>query len=108
MTRFLSKLFGKTVALRHAPKPAARTRLGVESLDRRDLPSVTANLVWATGQLTITGDNLANHVTISELPYASVNVLLLAGVNSVTVDGRPCDATILTTFVRSLNVSLGG
>jgi hypothetical protein len=41
MTRFLSKLFGKTKTARNTARPPARARLGVESLDRRDMPSVT-------------------------------------------------------------------
>jgi hypothetical protein len=41
MKAFLSRLFGKTKTARNTAKPPAKTRLGVESLDRRDMPSVT-------------------------------------------------------------------
>jgi len=56
MTRFLRRLIGKTTPVRNVPRPAHRPRLGVETLDRRDMPSATANLVSATGVLAITGD----------------------------------------------------
>jgi Ca2+-binding RTX toxin-like protein len=92
---------------RRSPRPD-RARLGLERLDRRDLPSATANLVSATGALTITGTGQADKVVVSETPFTYNPLLILGGVSSVTLDGRPFTNAIPTPLVRSLNVNLGG
>lgn len=99
MTRFLNKLFGKT-----HPAPATRARLGVESLDRRDMPSATANLVTATGVLTITGTAAADSISVFEVPNAPLYTI---GGASVTVDGKAA-GFISAANVRSVVANLGG
>lgn len=66
ITRFLKSLFAGDPAAR----PARTTRLGVESLDARELPSVTAvgisqSSAFGTKQVDISTNNNASNVTIS-------------------------------------------
>jgi hypothetical protein len=63
MTRFLRKLFGKTTTIRHAATPAAKTRLDLESLDRRDMPSVTS-VGSGSGYVWASTDNANNNVEV--------------------------------------------
>lgn len=108
MFRFLKS---KRPTTRRHPPHRDRARLGVESLDRRDLPSATANLVLSTGALTITGNDQGSQVTVSEdtvVPYAGAPTNLnLQGVSSVTINGSPYGGAIPSYLVRSLNVNLG-
>jgi Ca2+-binding RTX toxin-like protein len=56
MTRWIKKLFAQP-SLPQAPK----ARLGLESLDRRDLPSIT----WGDYAVTVTGDGSNDLVTVT-------------------------------------------
>jgi Ca2+-binding RTX toxin-like protein len=107
MTRILDKLFRKTTTNRNTAKRTIRTRLGVETLDRRDLPSATANLVSATGALTITSDGAADTVVLADYPYANAPYLTITGVSSATIDGKAA-SLLPTAAVRSITVNLGG
>lgn len=65
MTRFLRTLFGKTSTIRNAAKPAARSRLGMESLEAREVPSVSS--VWWSGSTwVVKTDNASTSVNLSE------------------------------------------
>lgn len=114
MNRFIRKLFGKAPAARSTRKPAAGTRLGVETLDRRDMPSATANLSSATGVLTITGDDAANKVVVADLQAPYSPYLTITGVSSVTIDGKTTSVAptatsfLVTPWVRSITANLGG
>jgi Ca2+-binding RTX toxin-like protein len=94
------------------PTPA-RVRLGLEALGRRDVPA-TANLVTATGELTITGDGAAETVVVTELPQQYVSVPLypghfaVGGVTSVTWNGARGSSVIPVTLVKSIRANLGG
>ena len=63
MTRFLRKLFGKTKTIRTTARPAAKTQLGLESLDRRDMPSVTS-IYQASDYVCVSTDNANNNVEV--------------------------------------------
>src|SRR5262249_16414383 len=90
-------------------RPQRKIRLGVEALDRRDMPSVTASFSSATGSLAISGDDAANQIAITEIAVSNTSgYYLLSGVSSVSWDGRPAGNTISTSLVRSLSVFLGG
>ena len=78
MKAFLRTLFGKTKTIRHAP--AARARLGLESLDRRDVPSVSSVVASGTTWVVQT-DNVATSVTASRV---GANVVLTEGVTGHT------------------------
>ena len=92
MTRFLSR----------------RTTLGLEPLDRRDLPAVTAALNTASGLLAITGDWDPNTVSVSEHPVVGVGYIL-GGVSSLSVNGAPANpaAPIPPFLVRRIEADLG-
>lgn len=61
----IARLFAPTA------KPAARTRLGLEALDRRDLPSITwvpdgTGLVVIAGHVQVTGDGTNDEVVVTD------------------------------------------
>ncbi|MBX9625235.1 MAG: hypothetical protein K2X82_15620 [Gemmataceae bacterium] len=104
MTRFPGRLFRAPTA---AVTAKTRTRLGLEALDRRDLPAVTADLVTATGLLTITGDGAADSVSLVEPATVGAN-FDLRGVSRFTYNGLPSGVWVPVGLVRSVRVSLGG
>lgn len=57
MTRWIKKLFAQP-----SSKQAPKARLGLESLDRRDLPSITLSNDWV---FTVTGDGSNDLVTVT-------------------------------------------
>ncbi len=93
MKKFICALFNRpATAVR---PPATRARLGLEPLDRRDVPAVIADWWWTDRVLTITGDGADNAVKLStsddgyirvdgavgdtRLPWNSVNAVVFLG-----------------------------
>lgn len=77
-----------------------RCRLAVESLEGREVPAgaVTTSLIG--GNLTITGDNLDNQITISQ---ATVGQVTIVGGGTTTVDGG---ASSTKSFTGNLAIKL--
>jgi hypothetical protein len=65
-----------------------RPRLAVHPLEPRDVPAGTIQASLAGGVLTLTGDDLANQVTIQVTAGAGANVILFpdAGAGGTTID----------------------
>src|SRR3954465_4688791 len=58
-------MFAPTTTARNTRKPPAGVRLGLEPLDRRDVPSVSS--VWASGTTwVVQTDNSATAVTVGQ------------------------------------------
>ena len=85
--------------------PTRRTTLGLESLDRRDLPA-TAALNTVTGLLTIADGGAADVVSVTEHPFFGVGYVL-GGVSAVTVNGAPAGNVIPAQLVRRIEADLG-
>jgi hypothetical protein len=104
MNRLLSQLFRRQSPIRNT-----RTRLGIEQLDRRDLPSATAAFDTGTGVLTVTGDGANDNVTVTEsLAYNNGNpTISITGVTSSTTNGASNGGVIYSQYLKSLNVNLG-
>ena len=107
MTGVIRELFGQAPPARHAPKPPARARLRLETLDRRDVPYAIADLALPTGVLGITCDFAADTVAVTESPIFGVG-LIISGVSRVTLNGQPFGPALPPTLVRSIKVSLNG
>jgi hypothetical protein len=111
MRAFISRLLGARATSERRTTPAPGTRLGLESLDRRDLPSITwvAEGGFFGGRIEIVGDTTNDIVSVSNKannlfdPYDDqVVVNRLSG--GAGPDGL---STILETgtFNRYLNLS---
>ena len=72
MKSFIRKLFALTTPTTRT-RPPARTRLGLEALDRRDVPAVVIDLA-ADGTLRITGDEGDNAVQVWSPSLSTVGV----------------------------------
>jgi hypothetical protein len=107
----LSKLFRRpspTTLSTSMPTRKARTRLGVEQLDQRELPSATAAFDYNTGALTITGDGGNDTVSVTEQNiYTGMTAIVISGVASSTSNGTPNGGVIYSPFLKSLSVNLG-
>ncbi len=79
--------------------PAAR-RLGIESLERRELLAGIVAVTLQSGLLTVTGDNAANQITIFQQPNGRFNI---TGLNGEVFNGPTTNLP-----VRFINVFVNG
>src|SRR5262245_9119615 len=95
MSAFLSKLFAKSSRPTDHLTRRNQARLGVETLERRDVLNTTFNPT--TGILSVVGTEGADTITIDQV----------SGAVRVTVNGR-VELSVTSSSVRALSVDARG
>lgn len=101
----LTKFFTGSRSSKPSCRKAPSRRLGVESLEKRQVMAGNVTVAWANNALQIKGDSQDNQITMAEVKPGLIQVI---GINNTRINGTANNANYFNKWSGNLNIAMGG